>query len=620
MVTSSINGLVSGLNTSQIISQLMQVEAAPQQALQARVTAQQALLSAYQSINSKFSSLLTSANAVTDPLTWQSVKATSSDASVAATATAGSTTGSITFDVVSTAARETYLSSQTYASMSATALSGTSFTLTNSAGVATTITPTDGSLGSVITAINNSNTGVKATAVSLGNGSFALQLSSTATGAAAGFTQSGLNGTFVETSKASDAVIRFGAGTAAQHDVTSATNTFTNVMPGLTLTVSAVKTGVTVTTATDSGAIADSVNAMVTAANAALDEIAKYSSYDASAKSGGPLMSDFTVRMLQQKVLDAVSTAVGTGTATTAGLSVTKDGHLSFDRAKFLSSYNTDPAGLQNLLGPSITFTPAAAYTGSVTMRRAAATSTAGTYALTITQAATKANAQVNVTGAIDATTSVTVGGVTVTGAAGDTATTFTAKINTALSAQGYNATLTGSTITITAGTYGSGGSFTPTVAGSGVTAGPVTAGRDVAGSINGVAATGFGQVLTAATTSPAAGLSLLVTLTPADVASAPGGAVGSFSFNAGVAQRLANLSNTATDPLAGSLTNAMTSTQSQINGYNTQIANWDVRLQLYQQNLQRQFSQLEVALGKLKDQGNWLSGQIASLPTGGTG
>ena len=44
------------------------------------------------------------------------------------------------------------------------------------------------------------------------------------------------------------------------------------------------------------------------------------------------------------------------------------------------------------------------------------------------------------------------------------------------------------------------------------------------------------------------------------------------------------------------------------------QIANWDVRLTAKQEALQKQFTNLEVALGKLKDQSSWLAGQIAQL------
>ena len=53
------------------------------------------------------------------------------------------------------------------------------------------------------------------------------------------------------------------------------------------------------------------------------------------------------------------------------------------------------------------------------------------------------------------------------------------------------------------------------------------------------------------------------------------------------------------------------------LHSLNDQIDDWDVRLATRQQSLQRQYSNLEVVLGKLKDQSNWLASQIAGLPSG---
>jgi len=616
--TSSIDGLVSGLNTSQIIDQLMQIEAQPQDALKAKVSTEQMVISAYQSVNSKFAALQTAADSLTSSSTWQSVKATSSDTSVVATAGTGATAGSVSFDVVSSAAGEAYLSSQTYASLAATALSSASFTITKADGTTTTLTPTDGSLSSVIGAVNNSGAGVRAAAVQLGNGTYALQLTSSATGAAAGFMVAGLDTSMVETSQAADAVIRLGAGTAAQHDVTSATNTFTGLVPGLTLTVSQPATGVRVDLTTDTDKVADAVDAMVKAANTALDEISKYSTYNAATKTSGPLLSDSTVRMLQQRVLDAVAQSVGTASAATDGVSLTRDGHLQFDRDTFVAAFTANPVTVQNMFGPTGSFAPAGPFTGSISLRRAtdATQEVAGGYNMVITRAAVRAAATLNVNAALQSTDSVTIGSITVNAAAGDTTAVFAAKLQTALGS-GYNVSASGSSITLTAAAYGAGSSFTPTVTGADLSAGPVVAGADVAGTVNGVTAQGFGQVLTTDLASSAGGMSLLVTLTPSDVAAAGGASVGTFTFQAGIAQRLARLADAATDSATGSLTVAVKVHQDAVSGYNSDIADWDARLQLKRESLQRQYADLETALGKLKDQGNWLSGQLAALPSG---
>jgi flagellar hook-associated protein 2 len=50
------------------------------------------------------------------------------------------------------------------------------------------------------------------------------------------------------------------------------------------------------------------------------------------------------------------------------------------------------------------------------------------------------------------------------------------------------------------------------------------------------------------------------------------------------------------------------------IKGLNDQVAEWDVRLELRKTALQKQFSSLEVAMGKMQQQSSWLAGQLAGL------
>jgi flagellar hook-associated protein 2 len=83
-----------------------------------------------------------------------------------------------------------------------------------------------------------------------------------------------------------------------------------------------------------------------------------------------------------------------------------------------------------------------------------------------------------------------------------------------------------------------------------------------------------------------------------------------------GLAKALDDAASAATDSATGSLTLAIQGGNSLVKNLNDQISDWDIRLQARQEGLQKQFASLEVALGKLKDQSSWLSGQIASLPS----
>src|SRR3954469_2729056 len=95
--TSSIGGLVSGMDTTTIISQLMQIEAQPQSLLKNQLTTTQNQAAAYRDINSLFASPPTAADALTQSSTWALTKASSSSATVSASATTGAQAGSVSF-------------------------------------------------------------------------------------------------------------------------------------------------------------------------------------------------------------------------------------------------------------------------------------------------------------------------------------------------------------------------------------------------------------------------------------------------------------------------------------------------------------------------------------------
>jgi flagellar hook-associated protein 2 len=63
-----------------------------------------------------------------------------------------------------------------------------------------------------------------------------------------------------------------------------------------------------------------------------------------------------------------------------------------------------------------------------------------------------------------------------------------------------------------------------------------------------------------------------------------------------------------------GVLKLASDSRKKQVEQYDDQIENWDIRLALREASIRKQFNAMEVALGRLRDQSTWLSGQIASL------
>ncbi len=351
-MATTVDGLVSGMNTSTMISQLMQIEAAPQTRLKSKVTAAQTSVTAYQSVNTKLAALKSAADDLSQLSTWRSVKPVSSSPSVTATAVSGSlnaTAGSLTFDVVALA-RAQVTTARVPAGAESNA-SGFSITIGAENPVPIDISA-DRTPQGIADAVNKAGIGVKAAVVTTSTGESVLQFTSTKTGTAGGFTVDGLDFELKNAVTAQDALIQVGgAEEDGGYTVTSSTNTFTGLMNGVSLTATKVESGITVDATADTGGIADKIKAMVDAANAVLTEVGKQTAYDAATGKGSTLSGDFMVRQITQSVLSTVSQGHGEGadqvSLSKLGVQLERSGKLTFKKDDFETAYKADPAKIQ---------------------------------------------------------------------------------------------------------------------------------------------------------------------------------------------------------------------------------------------------------------------------------
>jgi flagellar hook-associated protein 2 len=353
----SVGGLISGLDTTNVISQLLQAEGAPQAALKTRLSVTNAAAAAYRSVNSRFDAVRSAAESLLKPETWTAMKATSSQPSVAATTSSSATAGSLTFtvDKLATAHAVVNRDSVNWTS-SASAYGAASIDVFDgngaSMGPAITIGGT-GTVADAAAAINASSYGLSAAVVQVSATEVALQVTAKDTGAAKAFSLSGA-GTFSVNTQGQDAQLSI--GTTNPYTVSSATNSFSGLMPGTTLTVSKADpaTPVTVTVGADPDAVAGKVQSLVDALNQALGSIKANTNPKGGAAS--VLKGDSALRTLAGQLLDAASFAVGAdGSPAVAGIELKKDGTVAFDKGKFLTALAADPAGVQRLLagGPA---------------------------------------------------------------------------------------------------------------------------------------------------------------------------------------------------------------------------------------------------------------------------
>ncbi|MCY7286991.1 MAG: hypothetical protein LH624_01735 [Cryobacterium sp.] len=245
-MATAIDGLVSGLDTTSLINSLMQVEAVPQTQLKAKVSSAQTMISALQGLNTQVAALADLATKAAKPAALDVYSATSSSTGVTVATSAGAAAGQLDLVVGKLAQTQVTVSGPV------TVWPDTNLTFTGANGTVTTVTGASTSLDDMVSAVNAAGVGVTATKVAVGVDGFRLQFTATAPGAAAGVTISGTTVPMTQTKAAQDAEVTLWAGTAAEQKITSATNTFTGILPGMTLTVSAVSVDpVSVTVARD---------------------------------------------------------------------------------------------------------------------------------------------------------------------------------------------------------------------------------------------------------------------------------------------------------------------------------------------------------------------------------
>lgn len=343
--SASISGLASGMDTAGIISQLMQLEAIPQSRLKTQITTHQSALTKLQDLNTKLAALATKAADLAKTSGWAPLKGTSSYDKVTIATTSGAAAGSLSFSVQSTSKAHVLSSTTTASSLSAVVLTGNKDLKLTIGGVATTINTGGGTLQEVVDSVNNANLGVRATALSLGNGTYGLYVEAKTAGASSTFTLTRANNTTLMggmaiATQGSDASIKVGGLT-----VTSPTNTFTNVLPGVnvTLGVDAVAgTNVVATLATDPKAMTESLKGLVDALNGVLSDLDSATATGDSTVKKGPLSGDSRLRAVRDKLVDTLYSDAG-GVLSDVGIQLDRTGKFVFDSTKFESAYQANP-------------------------------------------------------------------------------------------------------------------------------------------------------------------------------------------------------------------------------------------------------------------------------------
>ena len=514
----------------------------------------------------------------------------------------------------------------------------------NGAGVKTvTIDASNNSLSGIRDAINSANIGVSATIVNDGGTSpYRLALTSTNTGKINSIKISGGDAglsALLNHDPANNAGQNLSETAAAQNAelkvdgiaVSKASNSIGDVIQGVTLNL--LKTNVVggptaVTVARDTASVTSAVNAFVKAYNDINKNLGDLSAYNATTKQAALLQGDSAVRTIRSQLRGTLTAAIsgGSGNYTTLssiGVSFQKDGTLTVDSTKLQSAINTNFNDIASLFAATgKTSDSLVSYTS------ATANTKPGAYALTVSQLAAQgkvigsAAAGLTISGGSNDSLTTTIDGVsaTVTLTAGAyTAATLAAEVQSkingasAFSTAGISVAVTqsGGVMTLTSNRYGSASNVS--VAGNGATnllgAAPTgTTGVDVAGALNGVAASGSGQYLTGATGNHSEGLKMLVT------GGTVGGSRGTINYSQGYAYQL--------DKLVDNLISTTGTISSRTDGINKTIKDigsrrdiMNLRIINIEKRYRAQFTALDSLVSSMNQTSNSLTSMLASLP-----
>lgn len=390
MATISSTGIGSKLDVNSIVSQLVALEKQPLKMLGLKATNVQAQMSAFGQIQSQFAALTDVATRISAVGVWGARSASSSNTSAATiTATAAANATSFSLDVDALAQQQSLSSAAlppgtmpgagklTLRLGTWSTTPSPTFTAGTAAIVTVTVEAAD-TIAAIATKINAANSGVVATVFNDGTNERML-LSSKTTGAAAGFrvqagdiadvpitTNVGLGqlafdpetGPFGMAS--ATIPVQYGQDAKARINglaVTSATNTLTDNIPGVTIKLVAttttnygsvappleVKAPLTMSISEDVTPAVKNVQDFVTAYNTLNKTLADLTKYEAATKTAGLFQGDSSIVGLQNVLRNMLgSSSLGGSYQRLAdvGLERQLDGSLTINTAKLSTAAN----------------------------------------------------------------------------------------------------------------------------------------------------------------------------------------------------------------------------------------------------------------------------------------
>ena len=657
----TIDGLISGLDTTSIIDGLLSIQQQQIERYDARkqdVTTEQ---TAFKGVEARLLTLRSTvsllARSQANVLNARTVTSSHPDFLTAA-ATSSAEPGVYNIRVNSLA-RAHQIASQGFASPDSSITQGT-LVIQVGAGAATTVTidSTNDTLQGLAGAINAAVDGASATIVDDGSGAtpYRLLLTSDNTGTDYAITITNNlaadNGNAVrpdfsgpDVQAATDASITIGSGAGAL-TIASSTNVIDDVIQGVTLKLLGVSGGtdISLTVARDTEPAREAIDDFVESFNDLMEYIDEQVRYDAETENAGILVGNRSVLSIQETVRNEVLAAVpGLGSSANRlgaiGISVNDAGRLVVDSARLddvlsgrdptvtsldlqrlfaLTGESTNP-GIRFLGGSTRTEVSAAGYQVDISQAAERATVTApNALASSIVIDNTNNTIQFTIDGRASSTLTLASGTYT----RQELADHLEALINNdeELAGRSVSVTLEGDALKITSNSYGYSSEVTvgsgTALATLGFAGSESDRGQDVVGKfiVDGVdePARGSGQLLIGdADNAHTADLQLRVSLTGSQVQA---GVDGTVTVTRGIASRLDQVLGDLLDPVTGQVKTVNDGFDSRIESIDAAVDRLNELFESRREALLAQFAALESAINELQTTSSLLANQLTLL------
>ena len=655
MASISSVGIGSGVLTSSLIDKLIAAEKAPTEArLKRQETGINAEISVFGLLNSAITDIRLPSRTLANPSLYDSKSITSSSAAFSGVVdSTKAQSGSYSLEVTALANSQT-LTTAEFNDSNTTKLGTGSLAITVGTTSATiTIDNTNNTLDGIAAAINADKTiGATASVLYSGTG-YKLVLNSDKTGLAnkiniavtdtgdanntdknglsrLSYTSGALN--LTESQVALDSAFKLN-GVA----VTRSSNKVSDAIPGITLSLNGTNAGApaSLVVAADNAAVVTTVKTFIEKFNAFQTLVNQNSAFDPTgATANGILLGDSTARTITTQLRRVLGSTVkglegaSVGSLAEVGISTDfKTGLLSLNETKFNSALTANSKDVSALFSDQGRTTDS-----QVTFGAASVKTKPGTYAISVTTAGTRGDItgsvslgasttidanNDNLTIKVDGTTS---GGIVLT-AGSYTQTQLVSEIqskinaDSALSSAGKSVTVSlnaSNQIVINSNIYGASSKVevtavdTNTAAQLGLTVATGTTGVDIVGTINGKAATGSGQVLSAATGDDSEGINVTV-------AGSATGSRGNVTYIEGVSRQLVDLI-TSFVSVDGSLSSKNDTLTKQLAQIADERAKLGVRIKTLTTRLSRQFTAVDIIISKLNSTSDFITQQLNAL------